>query len=373
MNVLIFIHSLSSGGAERVTANLANNWAAKGWTVSVVTLTGCATDFYELHPLVRRVGMGVDSSSSNAITALVNNARRIFALRRVLVELKPDVAIGMMTTASILLCIAASFKSGTQVIGSEHVHPPFSAVGRFWTFMRRYWYGRLSTVTALTPESAQWLFEHTRAKHVAVIPNSVCWPLPVQAPFIVPPQKHPSGLKILLAVGRLSHEKGFDILIEVFADLAHEHPEWQLMILGEGPLRRELTQQIHQAGLESRIALCGLAGNVRDWYRAADLYVMSSRFEGFGNTLIEAMAHGVPAVSFDCETGPRNIIEHGVNGMLVENGNRRALRDCLHNLMANDGARVALGADSAVVLERFSVAQVSAMWEELFASSKQAN
>ena len=132
-------------------------------------------------------------------------------------------------------------------------------------------------------------------------PDSVCRP----------------GRKVLLAVGRLEVEKGFDWLIDAFSALATKYPEWDLVILGEGSLRATLEKQVQTSGLARRVFLPGRVGNVGDWYERANLYVMSSRFEGFGNTLGEAMAYGLPAVSFDCETGPRNIIRHETDGLLV--------------------------------------------------------
>lgn len=123
MNVLIFIHSLHSGGAERVTANLANAWAERGWTVTVVTLAGVELDFYTLHPAVRRIVLGLASDSGNLLQAAWANLRRLAALRRVLLEQQPEVVLGMMTTAAVLAVLANIGLSG-KVVVSEHIHPP---------------------------------------------------------------------------------------------------------------------------------------------------------------------------------------------------------------------------------------------------------
>ena len=109
---------------------------------------------------------------------------------------------------------------------------------------------------------------------------------------------------MLLSVGRLTKQKGFDQLISHFATLARSHANWDLIILGEGEERTALEAQIADADLTQRIKLPGRVNNVSEWYADADLFVMSSRFEGSPNVLLEAMAHGVPAVSFDCPTGP---------------------------------------------------------------------
>lgn len=370
MKLLIFIHSLSSGGAERVTANLANHWASKGWQITIVTLASKSLDFYQLDPEVRRIALDLAGDSGNPVSAIANSLRRILALRRVLRQVQPDLALAMMTTANILLAMAAFGLRRLVTVGSERTHPPQIPLGRLWEGLRSWWYGRLTALTALTSESREWLLQKTGARNVAVIPNAVLWPLPIQPPLLSVQLIYTEGLKILLAVGRLSEEKRFDLLISSFAALTQQHPDWNLIILGEGNQRAALEQQVAQAGLAHRIRLPGRAGNVGDWYSAADLYVMSSRFEGFPNTLVEAMAHGLPAVSFDCDTGPRDIIRHEVDGLLVPNGDVAALVQALGRLMADESLRRQFGANAIEARERFSIKRTAAMWEQLFEEVK---
>jgi glycosyltransferase involved in cell wall biosynthesis len=364
--LLIFISSLSSGGAERVTANLANYWAEKGWQVTVVTLSDGSDDFYALSPSVRRIALGLLHVSVHPLQGIVNNVRRVLALRRVLRQIKPDIALAMMDQANIVLALAALGLPNTVAIGSERTHPPQMPLGPLWAGLRRRAYAHLAAVTALTCESRDWLLHHTKAKKVAVIPNASPWPLPAQPPMLMPQDILPSARKILLAVGRLSEEKGFDLLIEAFAQVAPQYPDWHLVILGEGPLRLALDAQIRRAGLKTRITLAGRAGNVGHWYDAADLFVMSSRFEGFPNTLVEALAHGLPAVSFDCDTGPSDIIRHEVDGLLVPNGNVAALASALARLMGDETLRRQFAARAIDARERFSMEKIAGLWEALF-------
>lgn len=364
--LLIFIASLSSGGAERVTANLANYWAEKGWWVTVVTLSDGTSDFYELSPSVQRIRLGLLQESANTVLGLINNLRRVLVLRRVLRKTRPQVALAMMDQANIVLSLAAWGLPNMVALGSEHSHPPKLPLSRFWAGLRRYCYGHLAAVTALTSESRDWLLQHTKVKKVPVIPNAAPWPLPTQAPLLMPQAVMPPGQKMLLAVGRLCEEKGFDLLIDAFGQIAAQYADWHLAILGEGPLRTALLAQIRQAGLEDRITLAGRAGNMGDWYQTADLYVMSSRFEGFGNTLAEALAYGVPAVSFDCDTGPRDIIRHQVDGFLVPNGDVAALCEALSRLMGDEALRRQFGIRATEARERFSMERIAGMWEELF-------
>lgn len=371
MNLLFFIHSLHSGGAERVTANLANHWAAKGWQVTVVTLTPATQDFYQLAPDVRRIALNVTSESGGTLSAIVNNLRRIRALRRVLQQVRPDVALAMMSTANILLAFAAMGLTGVITVGSERTYPPRIPLGRAWEALRARFYGKLGAMVALTEESAIWLRQHTRAGRIPIIPNPVPWPLPIQAPLLpVPHCDRTNGEFMLLAVGRLSEEKGFYHLITAFGCLATEFHNWKLVILGEGPDRQALEIQVAQAGLQDRITLPGRAGNVGQWYEAADLYVMSSRFEGFPNTLAEAMAYGLPAISFDCDTGPRDIIRPEVDGLLVPAGDMDALQKALRCLMADEMLRSQFSKRAIEVRQRFSIDIVTQMWINVFASIK---
>lgn len=369
MKLAFLIHSLSTGGAERVTANLANHWAEKGWEVTVITIADRSLDYYALAPSIRRVPLGLAQDSSGPLSAIAGNLRRLGAVRQALRAARPDVAVAMMTQSNILLALASFGLRGLVTVGSERTHPPQMPLGRAWESLRRFWYGRLDGIVALTSESAAWLRTHTRGRHVVTIPNPVPWPFPRQAP-LVPVAS--SGRKLLLAVGRLSEEKGFATLIRCFAQLAGSHPEWDLVLLGEGKLRPELEALAGQAGVAGRVRLAGQAGNVGDWYEAADLYVLCSRFEGFPNTLAEAMAHGVPAVSFDCDTGPRDIIRHGEDGLLVAPGDAAALHAALDRLMGDAAARQAYAQRAVQARERFSPALTIAKWEHLFDALRSA-
>ncbi|MGI4719755.1 MAG: glycosyltransferase family 4 protein [Janthinobacterium lividum] len=366
MKVLIYIHSLENGGAERVVANLANHWATSGWEITVVTVAAKATDFYALDPAIRRIALDLPGGAPNVAAGGMRTVRRVLALRRCLRALRPDVALAAMHTANVVLALAAGGQAGLVAVGSEHNYPPKSPMGTVLETLRRFAYARLRAVVALTGECAGWLEANTRAHLVPVIPNPVSWPLPQQLPCLDPVACCRPGRRILLGAGRFSEEKNFPALVDAFERLAPRHPEWDLVILGDGPVRAGLLDRACAAGLEERVFLPGRVGNMGDWYAHADLYAMTSLFEGFPNTLVEAMACGLPAVSVDCDTGPRDIIRHGIDGLLVTQGDQQALQQTLDGLMGDAARRSAFGRRAVEVRQRFSIDKVSGMWVDLF-------
>ncbi len=160
-------------------------------------------------------------------------------------------------------------------------------------------------------------------------------------------------------------QKGFDLLIEAFALLAADHPDWSLLILGEGPERVALQARIEHLGVAAAVQLPGHVGNLADWYRRADLFVLSSRYEGFPNVLAEAMAHGCAAVSFDCPTGPRDIVRDEVDGLLVTpSGGPPALAGALSRLMQDESLRRRMAVNAREVADRFASDRILGLWTQ---------
>ena len=363
-HLMIVIHSLSGGGAERVAADLSAYWVQRGYQVTLVTQAAAGADVYPLHPSVKRYALGTAAFSSGKFSAIVANLRRVWALRRLIKRERPTIVLGMMTTASILSVVAARGLS-CRVLATEHTHPPSQELPEMWLRLRRWAYPQAAAVVALTSGTAAWLKENVPGSRVTVIPNAVRWPLDNAEPVLPPPPKN--GRYRLLAAGRLHPHKGFDLLIQAFQAVARHFPDWDLVILGEGERRVELQDQIDNAGLTARVSMPGRVGNVADWYTQSDLYVLSSRVEGLSNTLLEAMASGLAPVAFDCETGPREIVRHGIDGVLVSPPeDDEALAAHLSDMMAHREQRVAYARRAVDVRDRFSTTRVMALWGHLF-------
>jgi len=363
LKIVIYINSLTSGGAERFASYLASHLAHCGEDVVVLTMKSPETDYFVLDGKVRRLHMANDSNGPFLKT------RRCYALRSVIKAENADVLVGVQTTNAVL-SVLAGMMLPTKVVVCERNYPAINKVGHVYWWLRKILYRFADLSIAQTDKAAVWLRENTKMKSVVVIPNPVSWPLPVTSPHIDPATHLNPDDKCLLAVGSLSkiHQKGFDLLISAFDMLAEHYPDWKLVILGsdqqDNTSEKVLTLkgQIESQGLKSRIVFPGRAGNVSDWYALADLFVLSSRYEGMPNVLLEAMACGCACVAFDCDTGPRDIIKHGVNGVLVPAGNVKALADAMEALMRDTEKRMKLGKAALDVREQFASEKILQKW-----------
>jgi glycosyltransferase involved in cell wall biosynthesis len=360
MHLLFLIYSLAGGGAERVTVNLANYWVAMGHRVTIATLAGRSEVSYRLDERVERIDLDVARESRKSFDALLGLVRTLRAIRRTLKRLRPDAAIGMMTTSATLLAIAA-LGLQLRIAGSERTHPPCYPVPRTWRVLRRVVYGWLSVVVAQTGETGEWLRRNTNARKVVVIPNP--WmPVEQQRPVLKPEAVIAADANLVLAVGRLVEAKRFDLLIDAFAQLAERHSQWHLTILGEGPDRASLEALTGRLKLRGRISLPGRAGNVGEWYERADLFVLSSAYEGFPNALLEAMGSGVAAIAFACPTGPSELVKNGKNGLLVPPLDNAELARAMERLMVDPSARERLGKAAKQVRNTYQMDRIGDLW-----------
>jgi glycosyltransferase involved in cell wall biosynthesis len=176
--------------------------------------------------------------------------------------------------------------------------------------------------------------------------------------------------KIVLGVGTLIPLKGFDMLIKAFAKL--EEDEWKLVILGEGPDREELQNLIDELGLRDKVSLPGITKDVERYYKKASIFVLSSRTEGFPGVLCEAIGYGCASIAFDCLTGPSDIIEQNVNGILVEPENINKLSQEIQKLVYDPELRSCLSANSQEITLLLDIKTISNEWILLFDSIKES-
>jgi GalNAc-alpha-(1->4)-GalNAc-alpha-(1->3)-diNAcBac-PP-undecaprenol alpha-1,4-N-acetyl-D-galactosaminyltransferase len=363
--IVFLVSSMTTGGAERVAATLANAWTERGdRVILVMTYSGVGECHYPLAGGVelRRLSTELGAIGRHPWTYI----RRFIALRRIIQAEGADVVVSFLTPVNIA-GLLATVGMRTPVIVSERVYPPLMRQGRLIESLRRWVYPRAASVVMQTTLGADWLAQHIPGANATVIPNPVPYPLAGSEPTLAPESLVSVGRNLLLAVGRLSEQKGFDLLLQAFTAVCDEHPLWDLVIVGEGPLLSSLKQQVRVLGLERRAYLVGRVGNLADWYERADLYVMSSRFEGFPNTLAEAMAHGCPVVSYDCDTGPRDLVRDGVDGVLVRPAaDVGALAAALGRLIEETALRAQMAENAADVRERYALERILQQWNCLF-------
>lgn len=362
MKITFFIYSLSGGGAERVTAHLAAHWS-KQHNVTIVTCAAQQENAYEVPEGVTVKYLDMASKSTSTLSGLVNNAKRIQKLRQYVKDAKPDVLISMMTTSNI---IAAHACTGlpVKVIGSERNFPKHNPLGLMWENIRKFSYSKLDLLISQTEAAKIWLETNTNAKQVVTIKNPIVLPLPTQSPAVMPP---PKGNEVLiLAVGRLTAVKQFNHLIEVFSQLKDSHPQCRLVIVGAGELQSTLEKQIEELGLTSMATIQTRVGNIGDWYRYCDILAMTSFSEGFPNTLIEGMAHGKAVISYDCEAGPGEIIQHEKTGILVKPNNTEALQHELSRLVTDESFRLQLGENAKHIASELHIEKIAEQWASHF-------
>ena len=359
MKLTLVISSLSCGGAERVLSTMANCWAEAGREVTLVTLDSAAEDFYELHPEIERVALGLMAKSTRPWEAVGNNLRRLAHLRRAIRASPPDAVVSFIDRTNILVLLAA-LGMRVPVVVSERIDATQQPPGRAWSVLRRVLYPMASAVVLQTEVMRRWAGEFIRENRTHVVPNLV-----QPAPVVQERAENSSSACSVVAMGRLTPQKGFDLLLRAFARCAVDHPDWSITILGEGTERYRLETLAEELGICDQLHMPGQIREPQEVLLSADFFVLSSRYEGFPNALLEAMASGLPVVSFDCPSGPRDIVRDGVDGSLVEDGNVDALAATMKRLMSDAAERARMSARSVEVTERFGLEKVMGMWEDV--------
>src|SRR5580765_112968 len=362
MKLTLVISSLERGGAERIISGLANAWAERGRQVTLITFDDKETPAYALHPGVELRSLGVPNEfASNPLHAMYRNVLRIRRLRRHIRQSGPDVVISFLDFPNILVLLATR-GLGVPVIVSERANPDYDALNIIWRRLRRLTYPWAAALVCQTSAMLELLQREIKVAGYA-IPNAVMLPATVNPST---PKGGGANARTVIAMGRLVPQKGFDLLQEAFARIATRHPEWSVKVLGKGPLKEQLEAQAESLGLKNRVSFVGAVSDPFPALRAADLFVFPSRFEGFGNALVEAMACALPVISFDCPAGPSDIIRHGVDGVLVPPEDVAGLATAMDRLMNDAAERDRLARRAPEALTRFNLDRVLSMWEKVF-------
>jgi glycosyltransferase involved in cell wall biosynthesis len=341
---------LGAGGAERVIALLARHLCQRGHTVSVITFDDSADPVY--HPLPTEV----------SLTRLAIPARggplamlhRVRALRRQLRAERPDVVMAFLTKINLLAALA-TLRMSARLICCERNNPERQQAHPLWNGLLRAAYHRADAIVCQT-EAVKRCIPARFASRLVVIPNPITSFHDIAEPTLP---------KRISAVGRLTYQKGFDLLIDAFASVARHHPEWHLAIWGDGPDQAQLQRRIDLYGLRDRVQLRGNSTRPGSWIGHTDLFALSSRYEGFPNVLGEAMAAGLPIVATRCDFGPEEMLLDGESGLLVANESTTELATSLDRLMSDADLRARLGNAAEQAADRYAPRNVMKLWDDL--------
>ena len=370
--VYIFSSFAAKGGTERIFCDKMN-WLAEvaGYEIVFVTYEQGNHPFaYPLSNKIRHVDLNTRFFTTGTMPLLKRirfkfTMPRLFKhrLRKLLDEIQPDVVVS--TTYALFL-----FR---EILSQPYRHVVESHVCYYQLLLQK----KFTHISWLDRKIARHLLEMLkRCEKVVVLTHkdAACWKgydnIEVIHNVVT---NYPEKItdvadrpKRIIAVGRLHAQKGFDLLIQSWQLIAARHPDWQLVVYGHGGDLQKLQQQLEKAGLTSSMTFAGATDNIYKEYQDSAFYVMSSRYEGWGLVLVEAMSCGLPCVSFDCPYGPSDIIRDGEDGFLVENGNIQQLAEKMELLINNKELRERLGVRARLNAARFTSDNIMPQWTKLF-------
>lgn len=361
MKITFIISSLSCGGAERVLVSMARGFINRGHDVTVVTLSAKENDFYQLPSSCARIALGLLGSSTNIVRAIKNNVERITVLRRAVESSTPDAVISFLRITNVT-AILALLGTKYPLIVTEHNDARVFSYGSLWETLRKLTYPLCDCVVSVS-QGVDLGFASLPQRQRAVIYNPILVQDSGEADEL--PAEVDSERPWLVSMGRLTDQKGFDLLLQAFAKVAPQYPDWQLLILGRGELRSQLLEMKDSLGLGNRVVFTGALSNPFAVLKQAKLFVMASRNEGFPMAHGEALACGLPVVCTDCPSGPSEMIRQDVDGLLVANQDVDALAAAMTSLMSDESRRQEMAAKAPEVLERFGLDAIVAQWEIL--------
>lgn len=362
------------GGIERVITTKMNYLAEEvGYDVYVVLTDGLGKEpYYKLSPLITIIQLGLEfeelwhlSFIKKIPVYLKKQWEFKKRLKKVLFDIKPDITISTLRREVNFI---TDIKDGSKKIGELHVNRKnyrnFEADETNWVKLQfsKYWMNslikklkRLDKFVVLTEEDrGNW----HELKNVEVISN----PMPFQTN-----RTAKLDTKTVLAIGRYVYQKGFDLLLESWKLIEENHPDWNLEIYGGGD-RQPYLDLSNSLGLKN-IKLNAATENIIDRYCESSIFVLSSRFEGFGMVLIEAMECGVPVVSFACPCGPKDIVKDGKNGLLVVENDYYDLAEKINYLITNDKERIQMGKYAKLSVHNYTIDIIMKQWVALFENS----
>jgi glycosyltransferase involved in cell wall biosynthesis len=370
----VLLHAYGMGGTIRTVVNQANAMAAAGHDVEIVSvIRRRARPQFPIDPRVtvstlvdQRDGVAEDSLSRKVwrrvrgkIVPYGEFAAGYFTERveRAVIDHVSSVTDGVLVTTRPALNLIAARRAakGVILVGQEHMNLGAYAEPVREEIVRHY--GRMDAIAVLTGTSRREYQQLLPETPIVRIPNAVHLP-----------DAEPSHREnpLVVTAGRLVGQKGYDMLIPAFRQVADRHPEWRLRIFGVGPKKDALRALIDEHDLRGHITLMGRSTSLDEELAASSIYALSSRFEGLPMVMIEAMTHALPVAAFDCPTGPGDVLTHEVDGLLVPPEDVDGLAAAINRLIADPELRHRIGRAAAITARDYSPAVIMPKWEALF-------
>ncbi|MEO5991188.1 MAG: glycosyltransferase family 4 protein [Ferruginibacter sp.] len=356
MKIDFIIGSLGGGGAERVFAIMVNS-LAKNMTneITVITLFQRKEE-YIISPKIKRVKLKkTDFIPSHTLRSIINLSRHYKNKSN-----RPDIIVSFLTLNNLISIIVANFYS-IKIIAQEHNSYLRFMKGRkrISYFTKKHIYKRADVVTVLTSFDIEFYTRH--GVNVYVMPNP-CTFQPIE-------ENSHNREKTILAAGHLNRfdHKGFDNLIELIAPILKEYPDWRLKIAGSGDEGlKHLTKIAEENKILDKILFTGFIDNISDVMYQSSIFILSSRYEGLPMVLLEAMSQGMVCISYNCKTGPSDIIEHNKNGILIEDQNMEMMKKGLLELLKDEKLRYRLSREGIKSLDKYHISVITKRYEDLF-------
>lgn len=338
---------------------LANRWHDSGHEITLITWSMPDSDTYPVYSGVRRVGLGMMRESSNALEGIWSNLRRVRALRKAVAQAKPDWILSFADQMNIV-AVEATRGIRVPVWIAEHSHPQHQRLSPLWERWRNRSYPRATGCVALTDGIAEYMQRWIHADQLRVIP-----------PAISPPPESPSQSlrkNTLITVGRLSNEKNQRLLLDAWARCSEDLPEWTLRVVGDGPERNALTQRAEDL---QRVEFAGWVDNPWEEYRAAKLFALTSRYEGFPVAMLEAMSQRVACITTDCTDALSSFgADSGVK-VVEESSTALQLAEAIKELAQNESRREAMANAAQESAQAYHWSQIGPRWDAVLAESTQ--
>lgn len=337
-----------AGGTERMATLLANEFVKKHEVYILSSQFQKGQVFYKLDEDVNHIPMPV-SNGKTGILKQINFIHHFIKLEKIDRIINVDIGMGFYG-------ILATKGTNAKVITWEHANYYNNWESKIFPYFRKFAAKYSDALVVLTERDKENYKTHIKTNvPIYVIPNPV--------------SKHEFEYdihsKIILSAGQLLPIKGYDKAIQIAAKVLKKYPDWKWVICGEGPERQHLEQMIHQAGLENNVILPGAVKDMNKQYQQAAMFVLTSKMEGLPMVLLEAMAWGLPLISFDIMTGPSDIIIDEINGYLIEPDDTNAMADKIMNLINDERLRNQLSKQSQIQMDKFSLASIVDKWKKI--------